>query len=310
MLSLILYYAAEKVRTKKLEGNYRSMAWGRSRETLLVVGDRGRVLRLVDDKATLIDSGIHANLRAISINPSDGTALIVGNEGTVSILKENSFQKVNAPTTENLRAVSWNPAGTAALIAGNRGTILRYSEETCQTIDNGSANLRRVAWHPRGEMALVTSNCFADEFIPSPNLLSYNALGPNELNPLNEGRTDLIGVDWQLDGKLALVVGYDVIWHKGFIGTFDGKTLSAIQFDNKRIYPVDVSWNHTGEIAALVTATTQPGVGQGVVFLWQQYKSLRPIFRNDEFYFSAVKWNNDRDLMAALGSSTTRTFNC
>jgi len=82
---------------------------------------------------------------------------------------------------------------------------------------------------------------------------------------LNEGRADLIGTGWKPTGESALVVGYDVVWHNGFIGTFDGTTLSPIQFDNKRVYPVAVAWNTSAKLAAIGTATAQLGMAKGTV---------------------------------------------
>jgi WD40 repeat protein len=157
-------------------------------------------------------------------------------------------------------------------------------------------------------MALVTSNCFAEEFIPSPNLFAYDD-ETQTLNSLNEGRADLIGVDWEPDGTAALVVGYDVIWHNGVIARFDSRNLSPIQFNNKRVYPVAVSWNPTGQLAAIGTATPQPMMAEGVVYLFD-HKMLKPIFSSHEFFFSAVAWNKEGTELVALGSSATRTFNC
>ena len=126
---------------------------------------------------------------------------------------------------------------------------------------------------------------------------------------MNEGRADLIGVDWEPSGESALVVGYDVVWHTGFIGNFTGLSLSLVPFNNKRVYPVAVAWNPSGKHAAIATATTQPGIGRGSLYLWDG-TSLKEVYSNDQFYFSAVAWNRDGKRLAALASTATRTFNC
>jgi WD40 repeat protein len=242
------------------------------------------------------------------VNPSNGTALIVGNGGTVLLLDgEGNFKRISVPTFENLRAVSWDPSGSVAIIAGNNGTLLKYSPQGVEGVDDGRANLRDISWRPKSNTALIASNCFAEEFIPSPNLLSYEA-ETNVVKPLNEGRADLIGVDWKPTGESALVVGYDVVWHNGFIGNFDGTALSSIQFDNKRVYPVAVAWEASAKQAAIVTATGQLGTAKGTVFLWDG-RSLKLIYSDDEFFFSDVAWTWKNSRLAALASAETRTFN-
>ena len=207
-----------------------------------MVGDRGRILRFHADTIANLNSETVQNLRKISVNPSTGTILIAGNAGCLLRLNENATVKVNVPTTANLRAADWNHDGTMALIAGNGGTLLNYSNEKIHLIDGGRANLRHIAWRPKTHFALVTSNCFAEEFMPSPNLFSYDA-ETQTLSSSNEGRADLIGADWKRDGTSALVVGYDMIWHTGVIAVFDGVKMTSVEFNNKRVYPVAVSWN-------------------------------------------------------------------
>jgi WD40 repeat protein len=266
-------------------------------------------VKVQGEKSLVFKSGKRQNLRAVSTNPHDGTALIVGNAGTIILLDEDGNpSKINVSTAENLRATSWSSDGSVALIARNRGTLLKYTDLGVETVNGGTANLRRTAWRPDRPQALVTSNCFAEEFIPSPNLFVFDPRR-NSLSPVNEGRADLIGVDWSPDGESALVVGYDVIWHNGHIGSFDGRTVSPIEFEHKRVYPVGVSWNPSGQLTAIVTATAQPGMGQGSVYVWDG-KALKPIFNTSEFFFSSVAWNDRSTEMAALASSATRTYNC
>jgi hypothetical protein len=308
--SILLSYANERLQTRKLEGSFRSFAWERDGDRLIVVGDRGQILTIEGEKSAKVVSGTRHNLRGISINPTDGAALIVGNAGTVLLLRleGHGVTRLDPLTSENLRAASWNSRGTSALISGNHGTLLRYSSQSLEILGGARANLRHIAWRPLADLALVTSNCFAEEFIPSPNLFAYDPTNQT-LSSLNEGRADLIGVDWKADGTTALVVGYDVIWHNGEIAVFDGLTLSHVEFNNKRVYPVAASWNPSEGLAAIVTSTPQPGMGKGVVYLWDQ-NGLRSIYSSDLVFFSAVAWNRDGTELAALGSSMSRTFNC
>jgi hypothetical protein len=307
--SLLLHYTNERLETKKLRGIFRSFAWDKGGDALILVGDGGRILKVEEERSVSVGSGTRQNLRGISVNAADGTALIVGNAGSVLLLDQNaSVSKAKVSTSQNLRAASWHPDGKLALIAGNGGTLLRYADQRFQIIDGGRANLRHIAWQPNANLALVTSNCFAEEFVPSPNLFNYNAV-TQELSACNEGRADLIGVDWKRNGTSALVVGYDVIWHNGMIATYDGSNVSPIEFSNKRVYPVAVSWNRASDLAGIVTATAQLGMGEGSVYLWDG-KRLRVIFSNNEFFFSAVAWNGDGSELVALASSVTRTFNC
>ncbi len=243
------------------------------------------------------------------MNPSDGTALIVGNAGTALLLdEEEHFTKITVPTFENLRAVAWNHDGSVALLVGNNGTLFKFSRGEVVTVDAGRANLRDISWRPKSGCALIASNCFAEEFIPSPNLFSYEA-ETGIVKPLNEGRADLIGVDWEWTGESALVVGYDIVWHNAFIGILAGSTLSPVPFENKHVYPVAVAWKPSSDTAAaVVTATGQVGMAEGGVFLWDG-KSLNPIFSDREFFFSDVAWAWKGDRFAALASKETRTFN-
>lgn len=309
MPSMLLHYVNERLQTKKLPGIFRSFAWDRTGEWLILVGDGGRILKLQGERSVDLTSGTRQNLRGISVSPADGATLVVGNAGSAILFDEDAeHRNVNVSTSQNLRAVSWSPNGTIALIAGNGGTLLKCSNEKVQIIDGARANLRHVAWRPRSNSALVTSNCFAEEFIPSPNLFNYDT-ATQGLTSLSEGRADLIGADWKPDGKVALVVGYDVVWHNGVIAPFDGKNTSSVEFDNKRVYPVAVSCNPTSQLAAIVTAVAQLGMGEGSVYLWNN-RALRLIFSSNEFFFSTVAWNKDGSQLFALGSSATRTFNC
>lgn len=175
MPSMIFYYENETIRTKKLDGLFRSLAWDASEKGLILVGNSGRVVTLIGEEVRYLNSGTRQNLRAVSVNPVDAQIMIVGNAGTIlRINKQGQVAKIESPATENLRAVSWDRTGTVALIAGNRGTLLRYSNERCNPVENARANLRRVSWRPGFDEALITSNCFAEEFFPSPNLHNYN----------------------------------------------------------------------------------------------------------------------------------------
>jgi hypothetical protein len=276
---------------------------------VILVGDKGRVVKLEGERQISLASGTTRNLRGICVNPSDGTILVVGNAGSaIFVHQEVKPMSLDVSTSQNLRAVSWNDDGTLALIAGNAGTLLELSNERVRVIDGARANLRHVAWRPRDNSALVTSNCFAEEFIPSPNLFNYDGTA-HALASLNEGRADLIGATWKPDGNSALVVGYDVVWHNGVIASFDRKSLSYVKFENKRVYPVAVSWNPSNKLAAMATAVAQPGTGEGRVYLWND-GVLRPIFTSAEFFFSTIAWKPDGSQLLALGSSATRTFNC
>jgi len=273
-----------------------------------VVGAKGYLAELENGKVRHLCSGTNENLRALSVNQSSGSILIVGNAGTVLLLSEDGqVTKLASPTFENLRAVAWDPSGSIALVAGNNGTLMRYSSNRFELIDGARANLRDVSWRPGSDAALVTSNCFVGEFVPSPNLFTYNA-NQNELSPVNEGRADLIGVDWESDGKRALVVGYDVVWHNGVIAEFDGQAFTPVFFENKHVYPTAVKWNPLGSEAAIVTATSDLGMGVGRICFWDKGE-LREIYGNERFFFSDVAWAPERHPVAAVASTDTRAFN-
>ena len=284
------------------------MAWDRQDQCLLV-GDNGRILRIQDDRLIDLDAGTRENLRAVGVNQSNGTALIAGNEGTLlSLDEEGHFARIYTSASENLRATAWNDDGSVALVVGNRGVILRHWDHKVKSVDGGRANLRHIAWQPKRDQALITSNCFAEEFIPSPNLFNYD-VRTDQLNSLNEGRIDLIGVDWVPSGESALMVGYDVVWHTGFIGVLCGTSISPVQLNLKNVYPVTVAWNPAGDLAAIGTATTQLGIGKGILYLWDQ-ESMKEIYSNDRYFFNAVAWDREGRRLAALASTATRTFNC
>jgi hypothetical protein len=306
LASKLLYYDGKDLSTINLRGQLRGLAWDQQDRFLIVVGNGGRVLKVQDDMPIPLESGTRHNLRAVSVNPTDGTALIVGNAGTVLLLDGERFAKITVPTFENLRTVAWNHDGSSALLAGNNGTLLKFSRGQVVRVDAGRANLRDVSWGPKSS-ALISSNCFAEEFIPSPNLFSYEA-DTGIVTPVHEGRLDLIGVDWKPTGESALVVGYDVVWHTGFIGDFNGTTLSTVPFENKSVYPVAVSWKPSADIAAIVTASAQVGMGRGTVLFWNG-KSLNSSFSDPEFSFSDVAWSWRGDSLAAMASTETKTFN-
>jgi hypothetical protein len=246
-------------------------------------------------------------LRDLSVNPSDDTVLIVGNAGTILLGGDGYFTELNSLSFENLRAVAWNHKGTMALIAGNNGTLMKYVDRQIEMVDNGRANLRGISWRKTSNGALVTSNCFAEEFIPSPNLFIYAK--SDAVRSVNEGCSDLIGVGWRPDEAYALVVGYDVVWHTGLISKFDGNALSSIKFENKRVYPVAVRWDSEGKTAAIVTATTEAGSGEGQMFLWDG-QIFKRIYSSTEFFFSHVSWAPENVKLAGIASTETRTFNC
>jgi len=307
LASKLLYYDGKDLHTVNLQGHLRGLAWDRQDRFPITVGNGGRVLKVQGDRPISIDSGTRHNLRAVSVNPTDGTALIVGNAGTVLLLDGERFTKITVPTFENFRTVAWNHDGSVALLAGNNGTLFKFTSGQVVMVDAGRANLRDISWRPKSGSALISSNCFAEEFIPSPNLFSYEA-ETGIVRPLNEGRLDLIGVDWMRTGESALVVGYDVVWHTGFIGDFNGTTVSPVPFENKHVYPVAVAWKASADIAAIVTATAQVGMAKGTVFFWNG-KSLNSIFSAPDFFFSDVAWAWKSDSLAAIASTETKTFN-
>ena len=302
--TIVLLYENREVQTIPLKGRFRGIAWDPKGEFATLVGDNGTMLKVFTDRTVReLDSGVTSNLRSVSANPNDGALLIAGNSGTVLYLGERKMS-IQVPTFENLRAVSWNAQGSIALIGGNSGTLLKYADSSARSLGNQRANLRRIAWHPRDDRALITSNCFADEFLPSANLFLYDS-DKDQVQEANKSQADLIGVDWQQNGECAVVVGYDIVWHTGIIATFNGTELTPFEFENKQIYPVAVA---VGESVAVCTAVTQPGIGTGSVRLLENEK-LRTIYESDQYYFSTLAWNNHGSLMA-LGSPANRTFNC
>ena len=307
MSTSALFYENGLLRTIELKGHFRALAFDPEDRYATLVGDDGKIIRMIKDEIIDLDSNVRSHLRGVSANPTDGGLLIVGNAGRVLRFKESALGVVSS-LVENLRTVEWNATGTMALIGGNAGSLLKYSSNSSLTkLGVASANLRRVSWHPSNNCALITSNCFAEEFLPSPNLYWYGEES-GELTPVNEGRVDLIGVDWHPSGGTALVVGYDIIWHNGFIGQFDGEKITPIDFDNKQVYPVAVSWNYSGDLAAICTSVPQPGMGKGSLLIWDG-KRLSTLFESEEIFFSAVSWNRHGTLIA-LASPANRTFNC
>lgn len=305
--SLLVQVGQRSVEEKVLHGHLRSFAWEPiERSRIMLVGNKGFVARIDGEEIIALDSGTQRNLRAISFNPADGTVLIVGNAGTILLWDEEKFYGINSSTSENLRAVAWDAHGRMALIAGNRGTLLKYFDKKIKTVGNCRANLRRISWNPHVQRALIVSSCFAEEFIPSPNLFSYQ--GDTEvIVPLNERRVDLIGVDWHPNGQSALVVGFDVVWHNGVISSYDEGRLSQIAFQSRHVYPVATAWNSKGSLAAIATAAVEPEIGRGVIYLWNGHV-LRQIYADSKFFFSAVSWNDE--VLVALASTATRTYNC
>lgn len=303
-----MLYDGEKVETRRYEGRLRAVAWDRNSSYLIAVGNAGRILKIRGEEVTPLGAVSRHGLRAISVNPVDATMLIVGNSGTVILLDEDlRLTKLRSPSFENLRAIDWNSSGTTALIAGNRGILMKCVDGRIDLIDDGMANLRGISWRSSLDEALVTSNCFAEEFIPSPNLFSYDAKR-NTLQSVSEGgRSDLIGVDWKPNGESALVVGYDVVWHNGFIGQYDGTTLSSIKFENKRVYPVAVRWDPSGTVAAIATATAQVGAGGGQISLWNG-KEMRRIYSSNEFFFSHLTWAPAGYKLIGVAATEARAF--
>ena len=307
MPSLLVLYDGDRVETRKFPDRLRGLAWDHDGSSLTLAGNGGRVLKIQDgnDEVSL-DTGTTHNLRSVSVDPIDNTAL-VGNAGTIIAIKaDGGSTKMDPPTFGNLRAVRWNAYGTTALIAGNNGTLLKYTEHGLETISSGRANLRGISWRKNTEEALITSNCFAEEFIPSPNLFLFDGR-EKSLKPVSEGRSDFIGIDWNPDGGFAVVVGYDVVWHNGFIGRFDASGLSPVEFQGAQVYPTSVSWDPSGRVAAIATCIARLQSGQGRVILWNG-KTFREIYRNEDFFFSNIAWSPVGFKLAAIASSEARTF--
>jgi WD40 repeat protein len=307
--SILILYNGDRVETRLFRTDFRALAWDSHGPVPILVGNGGEVIRIGKGEILRLNPNTKHNLRAVSVNPTNNSALIVGNVGTALLLNEDgNFRKLSTLTTENLRAVSWNPKGDLALIAGNNGALMKYYDNHIQTIDDGRANLRDISWQHASDQALLTSNCFAEEFIPSPNLFTYETKS-DALTAVNEGRSDLIGVDWRPDDAYALVLGYDVVWHNGLIAKFHENTLSPIKFENNRVYPVAVRWDPKGKAAAIATATAQAGAGKSQLSLWDG-ESFTALYSSSEYSFSRVSWAPDGFKLAAIASTDTRTFNC
>lgn len=307
MPTLAIFYSEGRLRTVEFDEYYRAVAWDSRNEHATLVGNGGSIAEVTDhDNVRRFNSSTPVHLRGISANPKDGSLIIVGNSGTILAMNEK-MNRIDVPTFENLRTVSWNSAGAVALIGGNAGTLLKYSKNSIQTIVQARANIRGISWHPDNNRALVVSNCFAEEFLPSPNLYMYYA-DREELKSVSEGRADLIGVSWKPSGNSALVVGYDVVWHNGFIGQYDGTKLTPVPFENKQVYPVAVAWNPAGDLAAVCTAVAQPGIAKGSIRLWDG-ATLTTIYESDHYFFRAVSWS-PRATLLAIASPSNRAFNC
>jgi len=308
MPSMLVTYDGEKIETTSLRGRVRGLAWDSRGLMLTAVGNRGRALRIQDGQVIgILETGVTSNLRAVSVNPKDSGALAVGNGGLILLIEaDGSCRRLNSPTSRNLRAVRWNADGSVALVAGNNGMLIRYRNEEFEMLNGGRANLRGISWRHAKSEALITSNCFAEEFIPSPNLFQFDA-GGNTLKPLNETASDLIGVDWNPIEDFALAVGYDVVWHNGVIARFDDAGFFPIEFENHHVYPTTVSWDPEGHVAAVATSTTQPHMSQGRIMLWDKH-SFHELYRNENFFFSNITWSPVGFKFAAVASTKTRTF--
>lgn len=216
MSTIVVLYENREVHTIQLKGCFRGLAWDPKGDFVTLVGDSGRILKVFSDQTVReLDSGIISNLRSVSANPNDGALLIAGNSGTLFYLGDSKVS-IQAPTFENLRTVSWNAQGTIALVGGNSGALLKYADLSVRSIGDQRANLRRIGWHPHYDGALIASNCFAEQFSPSANLLLYDC-DKDQVQEVNRSQADLIGVYWELNGEFAVVAGYDIVWHTGII---------------------------------------------------------------------------------------------
>lgn len=308
MSSLLVIYDGDKVETRNILGRIRGLAWDWRGSSLMVVGNGGTVLKIQDRRLEVtLDTGLRKNLRSVSINPSDNRALVVGNSGTIiTIEPDGSVAKLNSPVSENLRVVRWKADGSIALIAGNNGALIKYIEGELEMVNDGRANLRGISWRNGNDEALVTSNCFAEEFIPSPNLFLFDAR-VNTIKPVSDTHSDFIGVDWNPNENFALVVGYDVIWHNGVIARFDDSGLSPVELQDHHVYPTAVSWDPKGRVAAIASSTPQPHSSQGRILLWDR-QTFREIYRNEDFFFSSIAWSPVGFKLAAVASTEARTF--
>jgi hypothetical protein len=248
-------------------------------------------------------------MRGVGFHPREQSALLVGNHGILLHYANMQVERIATAEHRNFRRVAWHPRGESALVVGNEGVAYRIAEGELSRIGTEGNNLRGVAWHPSGDYALVTANSYRGGFVPTPVLYRYGE-DDRELESLVEGRSvDLIGVSWRPGGAEALIVGYDVIWHRAVLYRFDGFSVGALPYEEPSVYPTAVAWHPQGHFAFIATASPylQDEAGPGLVLRWETPK-ITPVFRATDFRFSGVEWRLDGTEALLMGWQNARTF--
>jgi len=307
----LLRYAEGAFAFQTLEagGAIRAGNWRRDGQEALLVGNRGAAVRWDEAGFHRLASPVDGNMRGVEFHPRERVALVVGNHGLLLHYEGTQLGRIATVEHRNLRRVAWHPRGDSALIVGNEGAAYRIADGELSPIGTEGNNLRGVAWHPSGDYALVTANSYRGGFVPTPVLYRYTE-GERELESLVEGRSvDLIGVSWRPEGAEALIVGYDVIWHRAVLYRFDGFSVGALPYEEPAVYPTGVAWHPHGAFAFIGTASPylQPEAGPGLVLRWEA-PTLTPVFRAPDFRFGGLEWRPDGTEAFLMGGRNTRTY--
>jgi hypothetical protein len=275
----------------------------------MLVGNHGAIGRWSETGFHLVASPTTENIRGVGFHPREQLALVVGNHGVLLQYEGTKLRQVSTAEHRSLRRAAWHPRGESALVVGNEGVCYRIVESKLSPIENEGNNLRGAAWHPSGSYALVTANSYRGGFVPTPVLYRYTD-GDRELESLVEGRSvDLIGVSWRPDGAEALIVGYDVIWHRAILYRFDGFSVGALPYEEPGVYPTTVAWHPDGEFAFIGTASPylHDEAGPGLVLRWGA-QGVTPMFHAMDFRFTGLEWKPDGTEAILTGWRNARAY--
>ncbi len=282
-------------------------SWDRNGDTCLLVGDRGTIAVLNDEQLDLVPSPTLENLRGSSQSPQKDRALIVGNKGTVLLLEKDEVSSISVGTKANLRRVSWSPDGTLALITGNDGTAFSWNETRATEVSGASNNLRSISWNPNGEYALVSGNYFAAAMVPCPTLYRYKR-GASALEALNTSdKTDLIGLDWKMDGHQALAVGYEVVWQESRVFRWMNDELKLLSLQDPGLFPTAVAWHPTEDYALIGTGSPHLTGSEESAVLKYAPESFQRIF-SSKYRSTCIAWRPGGESALVVGTRSGRTF--
>ncbi|MEW5759239.1 MAG: Ig-like domain-containing protein [Candidatus Thermoplasmatota archaeon] len=207
----------------------------------LLVGDGGTVIKYDGVNFYPLKNNTHSYLSNIRWKKDGSYAVIVGQYFISKYDGTKYFDNIKTDYYY-IDDLEWKTDGSYALIATWwEGDIAKYDGSAINKIfSNNRYGFYDIAWKPNDEYALIIGDYYNETYDKVGSVvMKYDGTTLTEIYNITT-KLSLNGIDWKLDGSLALIVGgnYTIDWYM----IYNGTTFKDLTPTANILIPEKVQW--------------------------------------------------------------------